>query len=364
MKKLTVMFFLLLMLSGCSSGNVKSQAKAAPTNNTETVKKPKLQINQSASIFSYAAELRNRCMYLYNSASSELIKLHNGSAESLRKAISNNDGNILQQLSTATQRLEKADEYEFTRPVFALKSSETFIDEMEGRVATCGQAMLYLIDNIMANPDFIPDEDSVLPDDEIATRYSAGISPLLETIGQIYAFEANEYADYDNFLSSQYYFVLLMKHVYQTLQKTAGGYYGNENLPNKSYFNTELHNFSVLKNLAKKEAGSVEGMKLLFKIQSGAAFRELNERKEKNDKKQGVTDLNKGFDEFISVFEEEYSLLLMELAKEQPEQSIVLDSLRKLLIAVIGNEVKRSEYRQQYMQELLWVIKTAARQKQ
>lgn len=296
-------------------------------------------------------------MSLFNDTGNLLRKIYDGSQDSLRQGLIENRGNIHAQLSQISEQLQINADQVVSRPTQSLKSDDVFMTNMEQAIAACDNSLRYLIDRITADVSTIPAEGESLPAEDVAERYNAIMYPQLKALELIYTFEAAEYADYDTWVSAQYQFVLMMQQLYQELQIIADAYINNSALPDKEHFRTALTVFSALKANAKKEVTMLSGMELLIKLSNS----NMPKSAPANEKKK--VSLQDDFDAVMADFEPNYITILTELSKSEPDENVVLESLHLLLVSVVGNEQARTGFRKHYMQNLLRVLETAAKQK-
>jgi hypothetical protein len=357
----SVFLILLLSLSACSSGQLTATPQSATGLHQAAAaseeKKPRLRINQSVNIFTYAAASRDRCMSLFNDTGNLLRKISDGSHDSLRQGLIENRGNIHAQLLQISEQLQINADQVVSRPTQSLKSDDVFMTNMEQAIAACDNSLRYLIDKITTDVSTIPAEGELLPAEDVAERYNAVMYPQLKALELIYTFEAAEYADYDTWLSAQYQFVLMMQQLYQELQIIADAYINNSALPDREHFKTALTVFFALKANAKKEVTMLSGMELLMKLSNT----NIPKSALANEKKK--VSLQADFDAVVADFEPNYITILTELSKSEPDEDVVLESLNLLLVSVVGNEQARTGFRKHYMQNLLRVLEIAAKQK-
>ena len=214
----------LFSLSACSSGKVA--APAQPNTRLQQAvasepKKPRLKINHSVHILTYASASRDRCMSAFDEAGILLKKFYDGSQESLKQGLIENQENIHAELMKIKEKVQKNSAETVPRLTQLLKSDDAFIANMEQAVAACDNSLLSLIDMVTSDTDVFPADGQVLPAEIVSERYNRIVNPQLIALEMLYTFEANEYADYDAWLSAQYQFVLMMQHVYKELQIVA-----------------------------------------------------------------------------------------------------------------------------------------------
>lgn len=351
----------LFSLSACSSGKVA--APAQPNTRLQQAvasepKKPRMKINHSVHILTYASASRDRCMSAFDEAGILLKKFYDGSQESLKQGLIENQENIHAELMKIKEKVQKNSAKTVPRLTQLLKSDDAFIANMEQAVAACDNSLLSLIDMVTSDTDVFPADGHVLPAEIVSERYNRIVNPQLIALEMLYTFEANEYADYDAWLSAQYQFVLMMQHVYKELQIVANAFFNNGALPDAAHYKAAQSSFVNLKANAKTELSMLSGMEMLLKLAAANAQKaEIETLKKK-------VNLQSEFDAVLADFEPSYITMLSELSKSDPDDDIVLESLNVLLVSVIGNELTRTRFRKQYMQRLLSTLDAAVKHKE
>ncbi|SEI07521.1 hypothetical protein SAMN05660691_03363 [Rheinheimera pacifica] len=355
---------LISAIAGCAANDTR-----APDNQNTAVPaaqplagKAFLPVATASSILNYAVKIRTQCMYLFSYTGIELLKLNKNAPGDIKLAVSENSNNIHDQLQTIRERAEKLTTHKLERPDVALNSSEDFMLEMENGIAVCSNALISFIDNISSEDFLMPGDRNYLSDDERYSRFKEMMYPQLNVLGMTYAFEVNEYSQYNNTISAQYHFSLLMQHLYQTLLAISQSHFGNAaQLANKEY-KAALVTYLDLKTKARKEVDTMVGMHFLLQLSSGVLNPEILKSKDVMAGKD-TANLLAEYDEIIAEFDSDFVTLLTELSKVNSDDSQVNDLLGKLLQKIVGHEVARTKIRQDYRRMMLKVFQMMILQK-
>lgn len=350
-----IFVLLIAILTGCAANDARKPHTEANTTSSGKLpaKKAVLDITKSSSILNYADTIRTQCMYLFNSAGMELLKINDRSTDGLKQALTENRNSINEKLQAIRDRAVELKEYKLKRPDFALSSSEDFMLQMDDGIADCSEALISIIDK--AASDFIPDEDSPLSIGESHSRFNEMIYPQMKVLGMTYAFEVNEYSKYDNKMSAQYQFSLLMQHVYQTLLDISQHHFGNEVSPAPYEYKAALVTYLDLRAKARAEVDTMVGMHFVMQLSSGRLALEILESKDVTADKD-TEKLLAEYDEMIADFDADFVTLLTALSKEATDSDEIKVLISNVLRTVVGHELARSKGRKNYRIMMLRVI--------
>jgi hypothetical protein len=348
-----ILVMLIATLTGCASNDTRT-----PDNQTNASQLPAektvLDVAKSSSVLNYADTIRTQCMYLFNYTGMELLKINHSSADGIKQALSENENSINHKLQNIRERAVELKEYKLKRPDFALSSPEDFMLKMDDGIADCSEALISIIDKTDSN--FIPDEENPLSAEESHSRFNEMIYPQMKVLGMTYAFEVNEYSKYDNKMSAQYQFSLLMQHVYQTLLDISQHHFGNEVRPAPYEYKAALVTYLDLRAKARAEVDTMVGMHFVLQLSSGAQAPETLKSKDIPEGKD-TEKLLAEYDQMIAEFDTDFVTLLTALSKEAADSDEVKVLIFTVLRTVVGHELARSKGRKNYRAMMLRVIK-------
>lgn len=340
-RSVTLLLCSALVLSACSSPNETSrseQVAEAPT---------KLTIGTSIDIFSYANSQRALCFDVVHDTSVMLYQLKGkgDDLDTLLAAIKSDNQNIRNRLLVQLQKALEVPANPVKRPEFQLSSNSEFLTAMEQSISHCALSHANLLTHLLDSGEFQQVLVDNIPPEEQARRYRLLLLPQLKAMAMTYDFEHQEYMGLESSITAQAKFVWLMKHVYMTSIEAANSHIGNEPQKSADYYATELKNFLVLKDASAKELKVLSGLAFAIDIAQGNYLK----NKEKNAKK--VT-LDQRLDKILSRFEPDYTAMLTELSKEQPDRALVQTYLQSIFSALLGRGEEVVTFRKHYFVEL------------